>query len=168
MPPKAQITAEQILNAAYELVRNEGVEHLTARALAKKLNCSTQPIYLSFQDMNGLKSALTEKALSVLQSYMQKNTAENQSPLLSKMLGYVQFANEERQLYRLIFSSGNLKLDKTQAIIAENDELGLNLLVYAHGIIMMKSFGTLTIEWEQLKKMIVKAYKHFLSPLKSE
>jgi hypothetical protein len=29
------------------------------------------------------------------------------------------------------------------------------------GIIMMKSFGTLTIDWEQIQKMIVSAYKDF-------
>ena len=52
-------------------------------------------------------------------------------------------------------------LDKARELISQNDELELNMLVYAHGIIMMKSFGTLTLGWEQIHKMILNAYERF-------
>jgi len=161
MPPKKQISREQIINKSYELVRKNGFESLTARILAKELKCSTQPIYMSFCDMNELKNTLAEKSMGFMLQYIESYSDKNYSPLLSKILGYVQFANEEKHLYQLIFSSQIMNLDKTGKLVAGNDELELNMLIYAHGIIMMKSFGTLTIEWEQIRKMIVNAYEHF-------
>jgi len=163
MPPKKQISKEQIINKSYELVRKNGSESLTARILAKELNCSTQPIYMSFCDMNELKNTLAEKSMVFLLQYIENYSDKNYSPLLSKMLGYVQFANEEKYLYQLIFSSQIMNLNKTETLVACNDELELNMLIYAHGIIMMKSFGTLTIEWEQIRKMIINAYEQFQS-----
>ena len=163
MPPKKQISKEQIINKSYELVRKNGSESLTARILAKELNCSTQPIYISFSDMNELKNTLAEKSMGFMMQYIESYSDKNYSPLLSKILGYVQFANEEKYLYRLIFSSQIMNLGKIGTLVASNDELELNMLIYAHGIIMMKSFGTLAIEWEQISKMIVNAYEHFQS-----
>ncbi len=161
MPPKKQISKEQIINKSYELVRKNGFESLTARNLAKELNCSTQPIYMSFCDMNELKNTLAEKSVGFMLQYIESYSDKNYSPLLSKILGYVQFANEEKYLYQLIFSSQITKMDKTGTLVASSDDLELNMLIYAHGIIMMKSFGTLTMEWEQIKKMIVDAYEQF-------
>lgn len=113
--------------------------------------------------MNELKNTLAEKSMGFMMQYIESYSDKNYSPLLSKILGYVQFANEEKYLYRLIFSSQIMNLGKIGALVASNDELELNMLIYAHGIIMMKSFGTLTIEWEQISKMIVNAYEQFQS-----
>jgi hypothetical protein len=118
---------------------------------------------MSFCDMNELKNTLAEKSMGFMMQYIESYSDKNYSPLLSKILGYVQFANEEKYLYRLIFSSQIMNLGKIGALVASNDELELNMLIYAHGIIMMKSFGTLTIEWEQISKMIVNAYEQFQS-----
>lgn len=39
------IAQEVIIEAAFELVRKEGFEVLSARNIAKQIGCSTQPIY---------------------------------------------------------------------------------------------------------------------------
>ena len=161
MPPRKQISKEKIISKSYELVRENGFENLTARFLAKALNCSTQPIYMSFRDMNELKNVLAEQSVGFMLQYIEKYSEKNYSPLLSKILGYVQFANEEKHLFQLIFSSEIMSIDKTRKLTAQNDELELNMLVYAHGIIMMKSFGTLTLSLEQIRTMIINAYECF-------
>ncbi len=161
MPPKKQISKEQIIDRSYELVRENGFENLTARILAKSLNCSTQPIYNSFRDMNELKNVLAEKAIGFMLQYIENYSGEGYSPFLSKILGYVQFANEEKHLFQLIFSSEIFNLENTRKLVPVNDEMELNMLVYAHGIIMMKAFGTLTLEWEQIREMLVKADQCF-------
>ena len=48
MPPKVKITKEDIANAALEIVRENGVSALNARAVALKLNSSTQPIFSNY------------------------------------------------------------------------------------------------------------------------
>ena len=59
MPPKKRITKELILQKAFEIIHEEGIESLNARYLAKQLNCSTMPIFQSFQDMRDLKMELS-------------------------------------------------------------------------------------------------------------
>ena len=61
MARKKTITRDQILEAAYTVVSTEGFSRFTARNIAAKMNCSTQPIYLEFQNMEDLKMALIRK-----------------------------------------------------------------------------------------------------------
>ena len=46
MPRSTTIAQEVIIEAAFELVRKEGFEVLSARNIAKQIGCSTQLIYL--------------------------------------------------------------------------------------------------------------------------
>ncbi|MDE6442414.1 MAG: TetR/AcrR family transcriptional regulator [Clostridia bacterium] len=50
MPPKQIITKEQILESAYEIVIEKGLQQITARNVATKMKCSTQPIYWYFDN----------------------------------------------------------------------------------------------------------------------
>lgn len=45
MPPKAKFTKEQIVNAALDIIRENGTSELTARALGKRLGSSACPIF---------------------------------------------------------------------------------------------------------------------------
>lgn len=177
MPPKKQITKEQMIDCAFQLVKEHGYETLTARSLAKELNCSTQPIYQTFSDMHDLKAALIQKSYGQMMKYIEENSSMELPPALSKILGYVQFAKEEKKLFQLMFSpdAKNSKATQTDAQIdaqveaqAEpqtqfqvQDETELNMLVYAHGIVMMQAFGTLALSWEEVRKMIIHAYECF-------
>ena len=44
MPPKAKISKDMVVVAAFEVARKTGGEHINARTVSKKLNCSTQPV----------------------------------------------------------------------------------------------------------------------------
>lgn len=48
MPPKAKITKNMIIDAAFQVVREAGVESINARTVAERLNCSTQPVMYHF------------------------------------------------------------------------------------------------------------------------
>lgn len=43
---------------------------INARSIAKKLGCSTQPIYQSFQNMDDLKEAMTQQAITLHTQYV--------------------------------------------------------------------------------------------------
>lgn len=49
MPPKARITKDMIIDAAFEIAREKGVENINARTVSNRLNCST-PCHVSFRD----------------------------------------------------------------------------------------------------------------------
>lgn len=103
MARKKTITKDQILNAAYEVVTAEGFSRFTARNIANKMDCSTQPIYLEFKNMDDLKRALLERIYQHLENdiYPEEHTGK---PIVDLALNYIQFANKEKKLYRSINS----------------------------------------------------------------
>ena len=61
MPPKAKITKDMVIDAAFEVVRKTGAENINARTVSEKLNCSTQPVMYHFATIEELKKAAYEK-----------------------------------------------------------------------------------------------------------
>ena len=62
MPAKKQITRDMILSAALELLKGGGMGAVNVKSLARRLDCSTQPIYLSFDNMDALRRELSSLA----------------------------------------------------------------------------------------------------------
>ena len=63
MPPKFKFTKAEMIKAALELVREGGMDALTARALAKKLGCSAKPIFGLFQNMQEVQQEVLSLSL---------------------------------------------------------------------------------------------------------
>ena len=105
MPPKTRVTAEMIVDAAVEVVRQSGFENINARTVSGQLHCSTQPVMYHFSTIDSLKRAAYRKADRLHSEYMM-NTAPGQDPILGIGLNYVRFAVEEPQLFRFLFQSG--------------------------------------------------------------
>ena len=61
MPKKPKFTKEQVINAAYELIKQEGIESFAARPLAKKLNSACSPIFTLFESMEDVKMEVYKK-----------------------------------------------------------------------------------------------------------
>lgn len=104
MPPKARITKEMIVDAAFLLVRKKGFEKITAQSVAEELGCSTQPIMSHFKKVEDLRMTVAEKADQYHSAYLMKISGED--PLLEVGLNYIRFAREEGNLFRLLFQSG--------------------------------------------------------------
>ena len=47
MPKTIIFTREEIIEAAFEIFKQEGMPAISARRIAAKLNCSTAPVYTS-------------------------------------------------------------------------------------------------------------------------
>ena len=62
MPPKVKVTKDMVIDAAFEIAREAGAENINARTVAKKLNCSTQPVMYHFATIEELKKAAYAKA----------------------------------------------------------------------------------------------------------
>ena len=102
MPPKAKYTRDEIIAIAYELVREQGVEALTAREVAKRLGTSPSPIFALFRDMEELKAAVKERAEVCFGSYMAD--AERYYPAYKRRgMQWVKFAQEEPLLFQMLF-----------------------------------------------------------------
>ena len=98
MPAAKRFSKDEIIDAAVEVLRDGGFSSVNARSVAKKLGCSTQPIYFSFANMDELKAALTERAVLMHEG--------NDSRYSSYGMGFVKFAAEEKQLFRWLYLEG--------------------------------------------------------------
>ncbi len=110
MPPKPKFTKEDIVEAAFNIVREQGWEALTQRSIAQKLNASIGPIYSSLKSMAHLEEAVIEKAYELLLHYSINTRKEN--GLSFPSLGYVLFAKNEKKLFKCFFDEKHTKTHK--------------------------------------------------------
>ena len=109
MPAVRKVSKEQIIDAAVDVLRDDGFSAINARSVAKKLGCSTQPIYFSFRNMEELKAALTERAIQMHTPRVRDSLRiheGNDSRYSSYGMGFVKFAAEEKQLFRWLYLEG--------------------------------------------------------------
>ncbi|MBO5033200.1 MAG: TetR/AcrR family transcriptional regulator [Lachnospiraceae bacterium] len=106
MPPRAKITKEMVIDAAFEVVRETGAENINARTVAKKLNCSTQPVMYHFATIEELKKAVYAKLDWYHTEYLMKIEEPQKGAMLGIGINYIRFAVEEPNLFRFLFQSG--------------------------------------------------------------
>jgi len=123
MPTKVSITKDLVIEAALEIVQEDGLKNLTARHIAKRLDCSTTPVYSTFKNMAELEGEVMRKARDLLIEYTQKEYSE--TPFLNMGVGFVLFSRENKNLYRELFLSG----DRFVKTINELDDIMLEMLM---------------------------------------
>ena len=121
MPPKTRVTAEMIVDAAVEVVRQSGFESINARTVSGQLHCSTQPVMYHFSTIENLKKAVYRRADQLHSEYLM-NIREGLDPILGIGLNYVRFAVEEPQLFRFLFQSGYAE-EKSLLEMVDSEEL---------------------------------------------
>lgn len=120
MPPKAKITKEMVVTAAFDIARTDGSESINVRTIAKKLGCSTQPVMYCFPTVSEIKKAAYAKADMFHSEYITKISEDTENPMLEIGLNYIRFAAEEKPLFRFLFQSdGFAKNNFTDLINAE-------------------------------------------------
>ncbi len=112
MPPRQRFSQQTIIDAAIRVIREQGPEALNARKLAGELGCSTQPLYSLFSSMEGIEQAVITACLPIPMEYML-GAEDRESQFLSIGMGYLQFAESEPGIFRLLFTSGKVQWDFT-------------------------------------------------------
>ena len=94
------ISRQDIIHAAFKIVRESGWPKLSARNIAKALKSSTMPIYYQFKSMNEIEEEVVGKAMAILEKYESKPYTDVLA--LNHGIGYVLFAWEEPNLFEAI------------------------------------------------------------------
>lgn len=151
--PKQKITKEMVVNAAFELARNSGMEQVMVKNIAEKLGCSVQPIYSYCKNMEGLRQEVMERVKQSVQEYVAEHIDCNDF-FRSAGQAYIQIAKEEPYLFKMfilhqrdgISSLNDLYQSEANPQIAEfianklnisilhAKQLHLNMLIYTIGI----------------------------------
>ena len=120
MPPAVQFTRKEVIDAAFEIVRDQGLEKLSARLVAQALKSSTTPIYSLFGSMEALEIEVLKKIAAQKRSY--ETVSYTGSTFIDIGLGYVRFAREEKKLFRGLFQSAHSKM-LLESMLQEMTEL---------------------------------------------
>jgi AcrR family transcriptional regulator len=98
-----------ILEAARDLLSEEGLDALSMRAIAKRIEYSAGTIYLYFRDKDDLIRSLVSDAMNLLLKYMRRGLAElgpDATPAEQHRAtgyAYVRFAMENTAHFRVMF-----------------------------------------------------------------
>lgn len=146
MPPVKKFQREDIILAAYNIVKIEGIEGVNARRIAKELGCSVQPIFHNFTSMEMLYQEVYKKMYRKYQEYLMIGVSKDQ-PYKQMGLAYIRFAKDYPEFFKLIFMQ-KTNLDAEAFVIS--DEIGEDVIEVGR---------TLTgLSYEEQKKFHVKVW----------
>ena len=103
MPPTVRFTRDAVLNAACQLMRRKGIDALNARAIAKELGGSTQPIFRLFTNMEDLHRELILYVARQFQAHAEADMAQSDSPYIQLCTTYLLYGRDEPELFKLLF-----------------------------------------------------------------
>ncbi|MEX0404122.1 TetR/AcrR family transcriptional regulator [Aquibium sp. LZ166] len=107
-----------LLKAAEAELREKGVEGFTLRGCAKRAGVSHAAPAHHFRDANGLLTALAaigfERFLSMQKARQAAAPAAPRAQLAASGLGYIDFALENPDLFRLVFTSSRTDFEDMQ------------------------------------------------------
>lgn len=182
MPPLVKIKKEDIITSAIKIVKSEGLDNLNARRLAKELNCSVQPIFSNFANMEELKKEIFSKLCEIF--YGKITEVENNSIPKYKQVGlnYIKFAKEEPNIFNLLFLEKNnnyldniidtennyyvkvknLIKDATSLTEDEIPDFHLKMWIFTHGLATLVANKT-TFTNEEIDALLTSEYKALLN-----
>ncbi len=121
MPRKCKFNSQNILDAAFNVVRELGMAALSTRSVAKRLKCSTMPIYSFLKSKKNLEEQIIKKAFEILREY--QTTPRTGDIFLDMGAGFVLFAKNEKHLFRCIFDELHVEMHK------QYNESNIDLLI---------------------------------------
>lgn len=104
MPRNALLTKEAVTAAGLAIVRREGQNALTARALSRELGCSLSPIFTVFKDMDEIQVSVKKAAEDFFADFM-KDVNEFEPAFKEFGLRLVRFAKQDGNLFDMLFLS---------------------------------------------------------------
>lgn len=180
MPPKPIISKQDIINAAIQLVRDDGMDCVNARSLASALTCSTKPLFRIYKNMEELKSDIIAELDAYYNSFMECRMTEN-NRLLSQGIAYIEFARTEKMIFNTLFMNRTMEgsslqdivhaewnrrsIENAQAItglsIEKAEMLFINIWLYSHGIATQIVSNGIDISLDTVTELLNNAFKQF-------
>ena len=79
MPQKAKFSKEEIVEAGIKILRKDGPEAVTARAIGDMLNSSARPIFTVFESMGEVLEGIKERAMDIYTEYVNKGLSKEKA-----------------------------------------------------------------------------------------
>ena len=188
MPPKPKVTRDDIVSAAFELVRTQGHENLNTRKLASALGCSTQPLLYWFASMEEIRRETYVAADGFHTGFIMEGIELAGDPLLALGINYVRFGYEEPHLFRFLFQTDGLGAQDIGALLDGPDlgqmiglvaqEVGisesdartvfLSLFIAAHGYASLLANNAISFDEQIVSMALTSAYMGAIAQLEEK
>ena len=125
MPSSPKIKKEDMLQAALEIIIEEGYAALNIKAVAKKLGCSTAPISWQFGGMDGLREELIPFAEQYVQNEYYSLNENEVATFEQRGIGTIDLALEKPNLFCFLYTGERKQLLST-GFALKNEPLDCN------------------------------------------
>ncbi|MDQ1275658.1 MAG: hypothetical protein QG610_1233, partial [Euryarchaeota archaeon] len=159
MPPKTKFDREAIIEAAFDIAKEEGFAGITARSVAKRLHSSVAPIYINFATIDDLVKAVVERVFALSDELLAKQKGSDLFENIGK--ASLAFAREYPVFFRELVMQKNPYMASNEAVqdamveaLAEDEtmrgltyderkRLLLKMRIFQTGISVMAANGNL-------------------------
>lgn len=172
-----KVSKETMLNAACEILSEEGYSAVNIKTIAAKVGCSTQPISWQFGNMMGLRKELYEYAMNKMYGEIRERIKGKNALQSFFETGkyYISSAIENPHMYRFLrvddpgeiapskFNASDLgdpyikeALSKELSLSMEEvDKVVTDVIIYSHGLSVILLWENFTVTKEEAFKMIL-------------
>jgi AcrR family transcriptional regulator len=189
MPPKVRVTQEQIIDASIDIIRENGIESLNARAIADKLGSSVHPIFRVYKSMELLKLEVIKETEKLYNQRMFEAMKSTENGFAQMGLTYIEFAKTEKNLFKLLFMTDAFESKSMLDIVGstEGDDEVIEMLsnmtglslelskeLYAgtwlttHGIASMYATNNCRYSDSEIKRLLENSYMGLVIKLREE
>lgn len=173
MSKPTKITKEIILEKALEIIRTQGIEKVSNREIAKKLNSSIRPIYYQFKNSEELYNELLMKMETYFYSFLLDNEIEDIPKYKQIGINYIKFAKEEPNIFKALFmKKNNLVVENFIGQIKEFNEIEkfikvstnlkneeiksfhVKMWIFTHGLATLIASNTINFNDQQIRDLL--------------
>lgn len=181
MARKESVTYEDLLNAAFNMTREQGISEVTARKLATYTGCSTQPIFRHFENMEECHDCVFDEALKFFDKFYDDFPIKSLVPFVNLGLAYIAFAMAEPNLFAFLFAMPNNKgMNMYSLLNARNnivinemniakregvsrpEQIFMKMWMLIHGAACMTLTKDFDLNEAETKKQLEEAYRAFI------
>ena len=180
MPARRKIQKKDIIQESVSIVAKGGINALNARKIAKKLGCSTQPLFYIYENMDDLKKDVMNEIVKIFDIEVLKSET-GQLEYKDIGINYIRFAKEEPELFKIMFNrkinegafdfidlTGSAKtiletISKQTGMSNEDaKQFHLRMWLYVNGIASLAANQTVEFNDEEIAELLKDQYVSML------
>jgi len=186
MPTERKIQKDDIIKVSLDLLKTESLDDLTTRQIAEQLNCSVQPIFYNFDNMDELRQAAVEAMHQLYQEYMLEGSKQPQA-YRGMGMAYIRFARDYPNYFRILFTGSS---ELTPELFIDQDDTGnsviqagmkltgfghteqrkfhLKVWIFTHGLATLVANNTVVISDQEIDKLLQETVREMIIGAKHE
>lgn len=185
MPPSKRIHREDILQAALKIIGQGGLEDINARRIARELNCSVQPIFANFKNMDDLINETVSRIYGKYKDYIADG-AKQEKPYKGMGLAYIKFAKDYPAYFKVLFMQ-NIQKEPVSYIMDDDageetirrgmemsgftyeqqKDFHVKVMFFTHGMAALLATGTVKMSDEEIERLLTEGVGEMVLGIKA-